>query len=214
MKPYLKKTIQTYDDFAKRFQNNRKQFVMSPFFKTFQELLPSGNVLDIGCGPGRDTKMLVDAGYEAVGFDFSSGLLELACKAVPQAEFVQGDMTQLPFEDNSFDGIWSSATLHHLKVEDMKIAMKEMYRVLKSGGVVFFSTKAGEGEHFLDEEEFDGAERFFTYIDAQTCKDICTDAGFKIVEFYTKSTAEVFGDVSHGYRRAHQGFHDVFLKKV
>lgn len=213
MKDYIKKTIQTYNDFAERYEKNRTVFKMSPFLQTFQDLLPKGRVLDIGCASGRDAKLLVEQGYEVVGIDLSTELLKMARENVPSVQFLEADMLELPFEDNSFDGIWSAAVVHHLKVSDMPTAIKEMYRVLKPGGVVFIGTKSGEGEKYIKEEEFDGAERFFTYIDAETLENMCSDAGFVIKEMISKTSAEVFGDAIKDYARKDQGYHDIFLTK-
>lgn len=212
MRPYIKKTIETYDKHADRFAENRKGFVLDVFFDVFDDLLKGKNILEIGCGPGRDARLLTDRGYHVTGLDLSEKLVEIARSRVPEAAFLVADMLTLPFEDNSFDGIWSAATLHHLTIEDMKVAIKEMYRVLKNGGAAFVSTKAGDGMDIAKEEEFDGSERFFNYTDQETCAKLFVDAGFRIHSIETYTTNDLFPDMKT-YVRAHQGYHDIFVIK-
>lgn len=92
----------------------------------------AGNrVLDICCGPGMLAEAAAKRGATAVGLDFP-GVVALARKLVPTAEFQSGDATDLPFGDNSFDAIVCGYGVMH--VPDPEKAMREMLRVLRRGG--------------------------------------------------------------------------------
>jgi SAM-dependent methyltransferase len=104
--------------------------------------LKSGmRVLDCGCGPGtitRDIARQVDPGM-AIGLDFNVDQVAVATRAalsenVANAEFRHGSAYALPFEDRSFDVVFSHALLEHLK-EPVRAAA-EFRRVLKPGGVL------------------------------------------------------------------------------
>ena len=96
-------------------------------------------VLDAGCGIGLFSKYFEDAGAEVVGVDFSENMINVAKKLCQSAMFVSGDLTKLPFNDESFDVIYSSSVLIHI-VDDneWKKAISELKRCIKMGGVLIF----------------------------------------------------------------------------
>ena len=92
-------------------------------------------VLDLGCGNGRLYELLVPYGIEYYGVDLSDELVKIAKKNVPDGKIMQGDITDLPYEDSEFDLIISVATLHHIPSKEKRLkTVQEMHRVLKSGG--------------------------------------------------------------------------------
>ncbi len=103
-------------------------------------LPPAGRVLDLATGTGDLMLMLSQHCQEVVGLDPSSGMLSLAERKLKQAgleektELVFGDAQDLPFEDNSFDGITMAFGIRN--VPNRALALKEMARVLKPGARV------------------------------------------------------------------------------
>lgn len=95
-------------------------------------------VLDQGCGGGRYTTAWKLLGSKAcIGIDFSEIGLEDAKKRVSMAnidnvDFVQGSVLEMPFDEDTFDIVYSNGVLHH--TEDWKKGISEQLRVLKSGG--------------------------------------------------------------------------------
>jgi ubiquinone/menaquinone biosynthesis C-methylase UbiE len=103
------------------------------------------DVLDYGCGHAMAAIVLARRGARLTAFDLSPGYL---CEARRRAtangvsiRFVQADGECLPFADGSFDRIWGNAVLHHL---DVCKAGRELFRVLKPGGVAVFCEPWGE----------------------------------------------------------------------
>lgn len=104
-------------------------------------LAPGAQVLDIGCGEGRHchgVQMLSEA--QAVGVDLHEPSLALARERAegivgkgPQAQFLTGDASALPFGDAAFDAAICSEVLEH--VPDMAAVVREAARVLKPGAV-------------------------------------------------------------------------------
>src|SRR5689334_8747783 len=88
------------------------------------------DVLDVGCGTGAFLRPAGSIARCAVGVDFSRRVLD---EAVADGSFLtQGDATRLPFADNSFDVVYSFATLY--VVPDLARALSEIARVVRPGG--------------------------------------------------------------------------------
>lgn len=96
-------------------------------------------LLDQGCGGGRYTTAWKLLGVKkAIGIDFSDigisdakSRVELA--GIENVEFVKGSVLEMPFEDETFDIVYSNGVLHH--TEDWRKGIKEQLRVMKSGGI-------------------------------------------------------------------------------
>jgi SAM-dependent methyltransferase len=88
-------------------------------------------MLDVCCGPGMLSAAAVGRGAYAIGLDFP-GVVSLAEKLVPGAQFQSGDATNLPFDENYFDAVVCGYGIMH--VPDAQHALREMLRVLKPGG--------------------------------------------------------------------------------
>jgi demethylmenaquinone methyltransferase/2-methoxy-6-polyprenyl-1,4-benzoquinol methylase len=101
---------------------------------------PGMRILDIAAGTGSSSRPLADAGAEVISLDFSKGMLEAGRKRHPDLTFMQGDALALSFKENEFDVTTISFGLRN--TADTSKALKESFRVLKSGGrivVVEFS---------------------------------------------------------------------------
>lgn len=94
-------------------------------------------LLDLATGPGYVAGRAVARGAKAVGLDLSEGMLEFARRHVPGVEFVRGDVTALPFEDESFNAVTAAFVLLHLAEPERAAA--EAARVLEPGGAVAFT---------------------------------------------------------------------------
>jgi ubiquinone/menaquinone biosynthesis C-methylase UbiE len=93
-------------------------------------------VLDVGCGQGVDVYRYARAGARATGVDLTPRHVELARAHLAamrlEAEIIQGDAEELPFQSDSFDRVSSNGVLHH--TPDMPAALAELRRVLVPGG--------------------------------------------------------------------------------
>lgn len=105
---------------------------------------PGMRILDVACGTGTVTRILADHGAQVTGLDFSPGMIGEGIRRHgdhPNITFQQGDATQLPFDDNTFDVTTVSFGIRN--VQRPELALAEMLRVTKPGGrivVCEFST--------------------------------------------------------------------------
>ena len=103
-----------------------------------RHLGPGMSVLELGCGTGYFTRELARSGADVVAIDVSPELLEIAkanCSA-PNVRYEIRNAYELGYPDTVFDSVMGSSVLHHLEIEE---AIREIYRVLKPSGTIFFT---------------------------------------------------------------------------
>ena len=96
------------------------------------------SVLELGCGTGYFTRELAHSGAHIVAIDVSPELLEIAradCPAANVSYEIQ-NACAMSYRDAVFDSVVGSSVLHHL---DIKEALREIYRVLKVDGMIYFT---------------------------------------------------------------------------
>jgi ubiquinone/menaquinone biosynthesis C-methylase UbiE len=127
-------------------------------------LKPAMHVLDCGCGPGGISvtlAALVPQG-QVVGIDIEDGQLDMGRReaqqrGIPNVEFHHASLYALPFADGTFDAVLAHAVLYHL-AEPMK-ALRELWRVLKPGGVIGLRDADFDGDVYYPAHE--DVERFW-----------------------------------------------------
>ncbi len=123
-----------YDDFAGWYENERHHGYHALLDQLQIEvalpLCEGADVLEVGCGTGLILKEISPVARQAVGIDISPGMLDQARER--GLEVHEASATDLPFEDGSFDAVYSFKVLAH--VEEIERAMCEVARVLRPGG--------------------------------------------------------------------------------
>src|SRR5262249_54073317 len=94
----------------------------------------AGPVCDLGCGPGQVARYLHERGVEVFGLDLSPAMVEQARRLNPGIGFRQGNFLALDAEDESWGGVAAFYSLIHVPREDMIPALRELWRVLRTGG--------------------------------------------------------------------------------
>ena len=123
--------------------------VMKPFVELLSEESENAEVLDLGCGSGRDTLLLEEYGFYVTPMDGSEEMCKLA-EVNTDKEVLQMTYDEMEFDD-VFDGIWACASLIHLLN-----VMKKLVQALKENGVLYFSVHKGDrdgiyhGRYFHD----------------------------------------------------------------
>jgi ubiquinone/menaquinone biosynthesis C-methylase UbiE len=93
-------------------------------------------ILEGGCGKGQFVYSLARRGYDAVGVDYAKETVRKVNSLMPELQVRFGDVRQLNFPDNYFDGYWSLGVIEHLYDGYGRI-LDEMTRVIKPGGYLF-----------------------------------------------------------------------------
>ncbi len=115
--------------------------------------LEGARILDVGCGLGGPCRMLAgDYGCDVTGIDLSAEFIRTAKKLsellhlAHKTTFIQGNATELPFEDHSFDVVWTQHV--QMNISDKDAFYSETSRVLKPGGYFLYYDifRKGSGE--------------------------------------------------------------------
>jgi SAM-dependent methyltransferase len=168
-------TKQAYDSSAALWSSNHDDGQQwAEELDTFRELLPSGRVLEVGCGGGCDARELIKAGYDYHGTDVSEGLIAEAKRDVPEGKFEVKNLYDLDFR-SEFDGLWCAAVLLHIPKARISDALGLIRNSLKTGALGFIAIKRGSGEH-IQEDEY--GKRLFVYWENDEFKDVLRADGF------------------------------------
>lgn len=140
-------------------------------------------VVEIGCGDGRDAKEIVQRSDFYVGFDISEGLVDIARKQVPTANFVIADAIDYEFPDN-LDIVFAFASLLHLDKDEFKLVVDHVAHALKQGGIFYISLKYRPNyEQDVKEDQY-GRRQFYFYNESVVSE--LTDHAFETVHAHRK----------------------------
>ena len=168
---------------------------ISRFIRAQHPELAPRRILDLGCTTGGNTVPWAETFRDAEvhGIDVASPMLRYAharanAMGVP-VHWQQMNATQLEFEDNSFDIVWSSMFWHEVPLKDIRKALKEAYRVLKPGGLMMHmelppnSALSAYDGFYLDWDSWYNMEPFYKTFRDQDPKTLCVEAGFSAERF-------------------------------
>lgn len=109
----------------------------------FNHVPRNGNILDLGCGEGRNSLYLSQVGFNIVGIDLSFKAARVMKNNFFEEELkglvITGDARHLPFLSDSIDGILSHHLFDHLDATGFMHALDEAFRVLKPEGVMLMT---------------------------------------------------------------------------
>ena len=99
-------------------------------------------ILEAGCGAGRVYFHYKNEGFDIKGIEYSKNAVENILAKDNKAEVIEGSITELPYEDNSFDTILAFGLYHNIENEkELQKSFDESYRVLNQGGQLVASVR-------------------------------------------------------------------------
>jgi SAM-dependent methyltransferase len=108
-------SVAAYDQHARAYQESLRLRRPVADVRRFAAFARRGDlVLDAGCGPANDLRLLRDARLHPVGVDLALGALQEARLLLPRHPLVQAPLHRLPFRPRSFGGLWLSGAFTHL----------------------------------------------------------------------------------------------------
>jgi len=133
-----------YDSIAEKYH----KITADHFYNAYLEVpatmslikqIKNKQVLDLGCGTGRHTKVLQRRRANVYGIDLSRKMIKIAKNEVKSVKLVIGSAYNLPYKSGCFDLVVAGLVADYF--EDLDKAFREIYRVLKKSGIFIFSIK-------------------------------------------------------------------------
>ena len=172
-------TIGHYDNNAEPFWQGTKDHDVSQNIESFLEALPQNeamDILDFGCGPGRDLNTFKSLGHRPVGLDGSKEFCQLAVKH-SGCQVLHQSFLKLELEENSFDGVFANASMFHVPSQELGRILNGLHRALRPDGVLFTSNPRGNDEGWQ-------GQRYGHYMEFEPSKVYLEQAGFKVIHHY------------------------------
>lgn len=162
----------------------------------------SGRFLDVGCGLGLGLAFANQLDFELYATEFDEGAIRFV-KEHFDVKVFHGELLEAGFPDNHYDMIHISHVIEH--VSDPIAYIREMYRILKKGGILFIATPDIESNLYQWYRAFnllklsvpkviDGLEHTFIFPQS-TLRNLCEEQGFKTLEHRGVSIMEKFSNL-------------------
>ncbi|WP_420225234.1 class I SAM-dependent methyltransferase [Pigmentiphaga litoralis] len=135
------------------------------------------DILDIGCGPGRDLRTFTALGHRAVGLDGAPQFVDMA-RTDSGCEVWHQDLLALDLPAAQFDGIFANAVLFHVPSQELPRVLNELRATLRPRGVLFTSNPRGNNEEGWNRG------RYGAYHDLERWRSLVTAAGFAEIDHY------------------------------
>ena len=173
-------TLGHYNAHAKDFWEGTRGHDVSQnidaLLRTIEDAAPFA-LLDFGCGPGRDLKVLAERGHRAVGLEGAARLAEMA-RAHSGCEVWEQDFLKLDLPDRRFDGVFANAALFHVPSQALAQVLEQLHATLKPRGVLFASNPHGNNVEGWNRG------RYGAYHDLETWRRYVSGAGFVELTHY------------------------------
>jgi SAM-dependent methyltransferase len=129
-------SVAAYDQHARAYQESLRLKRPVADVRRFADRARRGDlVLDAGCGPANDLRLLRDAGVHPVGVDLAMGALLEARMLLPRHPLVRAPIEALPFRERSFGGLWLSGSFTHLPRASWRQTFASLLQLLDRGPV-------------------------------------------------------------------------------
>ena len=174
------RTLGHYNRHAEDFRAGTRDHDVTQNIEALLRAIPNEpplDILDFGCGPGRDLQTFLQLGHRPVGLDGAKEFVAMA-RAETGCEVWHQDFLRLELPDSHFDGVFANAALFHVPTEALPRVLRELHTTLKPGGALFSSNPRG------DNQEGWNQDRYGVYHDLETWRRQLTGAGFTEIEHY------------------------------
>jgi SAM-dependent methyltransferase len=144
-------------------------------------------LLEIGPGPGKDSRFFKDQGLDTVCIDLSPEMVKLCQQKGLTAQVM--DMMDMRFPDNSFDSVYALNSLLHLPKYEMPAVLRKISQILNPAGLFFLGIYGGFNFEGVRDKDNYIPKRFFSFFtDEELQKEVSRI--FEIVYFKTILIAE------------------------
>jgi ubiquinone/menaquinone biosynthesis C-methylase UbiE len=170
------------DEIKKRTKNDYLDLFM-------KSVCPGGIVLVVGCGTGRDLKILGNNNFRYLGIDSSQGMLKEAVeKRKVDGPVLCNRLEEINLADSSFDGVLIDSALEHIRKADMEQVLDKLYKSLKKRGICLLRFRLGSGKVFVVDDNV--GRRYFTSYTREETDFLVKSNGYKVCEAFVSNHLE------------------------
>ncbi len=173
-------TLGNYNDVAEDFREGTRDHDVSQNIEALLRNIRGSapfQILDFGCGPGRDLQTFTAMGHIATGLDGAERFAEMA-RVDSCCEVLHQNFLELDLPPEHFDGIFANASLFHIPRQELPRVLRELRAALKPGGVLFSSNPRGHNQ-----EGWKGG-RYGSFHELESWSALMAEAGYVEVEHY------------------------------
>lgn len=165
----------------------------------------SGLVAEVGCGTGRVTRYLHDAGLQVVGFDLSPGMVAAARAAHADLSFAVAHAAALPLRSAVLRGLVAWYSIINTPTASLPSMFSEFARVTRIGAPVLVAFQSGEGQEIERTTSY-GLPVTLTYYRhrAEAAADALVAAGFSLYASVTRAASLSFESTAQTVLLAHR----------
>jgi SAM-dependent methyltransferase len=178
-------TVGHYDDKAESFWQGTKDHDVLQNYENFLRHLPDNqslDILDFGCGPGRDIKYFKTRGHRPVGLDGSRNFCDMA-RAYSGCPVLHQSFLNLDLPEQSFDGVFANASLFHVPGCELPRVLAELNAALRVKGILFTSNPRGSGEGW-------SGQRYGHFLEFEATRTYLEAAGFEVLDHYYRPAGQ------------------------
>ena len=143
-----RRTLAHYEQHAQSYWEGTRDHDVSQNIAALLKQIPGQppfDLLDFGCGPGRDLHTFKALGHRAVGLEGAPSAAEMA-RAYSGCEVLEQSFLQLELPEQRFDGVFANAVLFHVPSQVLPKVLRQLQACLRPGGVMFSSNPRGDGQ--------------------------------------------------------------------
>ena len=178
-------TLSHYNQNAEAFWQGTKDHDVVQNYEAFLAPFPEDqklDILDLGCGPGRDVKYFQSLGHRPVGLDGSEVFCAMA-RSYTGCEILQQKFLSMELPKHAYDGIFANASLFHVPSQELPRVLDQLHEALRPGGIVFLSNPRGDGEGW-------SGQRYWHYLQFDSSKVFMEAAGFEVLDYNYRPTGK------------------------
>ncbi|MDD2661992.1 MAG: class I SAM-dependent methyltransferase [Methylococcales bacterium] len=178
-------TLGHYNQNAGEFWNGTKDHDVTQNYKAFLAPFPENkklDILDFGCGPGRDVYYFKSLGHRPVGLDGSEVFCGMA-RRYTGCQILHQRFLSLKLARHAFDGVFANASLFHVPAQELPRVLDDLHAALKPGGILFLSNPRGNGEGW-------SGQRYGHYMQFESSEAFLKGAGFQVLDHYYRPSGK------------------------
>ncbi len=161
-----RETLKVYDTSAKKLESyfagiGSRVWDIEKAFDLAGAMSGTADVLELGCGAGRDAREIIPRSKTYLGVDYSKGMIDLARENIPSAKFYNADIVTFDYPLEAYDVVFAFAVILHLDKTEFSVLLSKIASSLKPGGILYISSKQADEYKFEYKHDQFGQRLFY-----------------------------------------------------